>query len=208
MRLRSVPLELKEANAFIDKTHRHHDPVHRDKYRLGCEIDGKLVGVVQVGRPVARALCDGKTLEVVRLNSEKKSFLAEFSRRAVQRLQDKKVPKYRTLHIPSLATDMRFRNLSYDEITECMNMEDTGDPNRSDKYCIYLAAVEPSLKDVAKEIMESESSLPADQRTLLEPLDVVGIFDIGEVQEIAMQVMELSGVLNSTKVTVVDQLKN
>ena len=63
MRLRSVPLELKEANAFIDKTHRHHDPVHRDKYRLGCEIDGKLVGVVQVGRPVARALCDGKTLE-------------------------------------------------------------------------------------------------------------------------------------------------
>lgn len=142
------------------------------------------------------------------MNSEKKSFLAEFSRRAVQRLQDKKVPKYRTLHIPSLATDMRFRNLSYDEITECMNMEDTDDPNRSDKYCIYLAAVEPSLKDVAKEIMESESSLPADQRTLLEPLDVVGIFDIGEVQEIAMQVMELSGVLNSTKVTVVDQLKN
>lgn len=142
------------------------------------------------------------------MNSEKKSFLAEFSRRAVQRLQDKKVPKYRTLHIPSLDTDMRFRNLSYDEITECMNMEDTDDPNRSDKYCIYLAAVEPSLKDVAKEIMESESSLPADQRTLLEPLDVVGIFDIGEVQEIAMQVMELSGVLNSTKVTVVDQLKN
>ena len=142
------------------------------------------------------------------MNSEKKSFLAEFSRRAVQRLQDKKVPKYRTLHIPSLDTDMRFRNLSYDEITECMNMEDTDDPNRSDKYCIYLAAVEPSLKDVAKEIMDSEASLPADQRTVLEPLDVVGMFNIGEIQEIAMQIMELSGVLNSTKVTVVDQLKN
>ena len=144
------------------------------------------------------------------MDKEKKSFLAEFSRRAVQRIQDKnkKIPKYRTLHIPSMDVDMRFRNLFYDEIAECMNMEDTDDPNRSDKYCIYLAAVEPSLKDVAKEIMESESSLPADQRTLLEPLDVVGIFDIGEVQEIAMQVMELSGVLNSTKVTVVDQLKN
>lgn len=141
------------------------------------------------------------------MDSEKKSFLAEFSRRAVQRLQDKKVPKYRTLHIPSLDTDMRFRNLSYDEITECMNMEDTGDPNRSDKYCIYLAAVEPSLKDVAKEIMDSEASLPADQRTLLEALDVVKIFEIGEVQEIAMQIMDLSGVVN-TKVTVVEQLKN
>ena len=142
------------------------------------------------------------------MNSEKKSFLAEFSRRAVQRLQDKKVPKYRTLHIPSLATDMRFRNLSYDEITECMNIEDPADPNRSDKYCIYLAAVEPSLKDVAKEIMDSEASLPADQRTLLEPLDVVGMFNISEIQEIAMQIMELSGVLNNAKVTVVDQLKN
>lgn len=142
------------------------------------------------------------------MNSEKKSFLAEFSRRAMQRLQDKKVPKYRTLHIPSLDTDMRFRNLSYDEITECMNMEDTDDPNRSDKYCIYLAAVEPSLKDVAKEIMDSEASLPADQRTVLEPLDVVEMFNISEIQEIAMQIMELSGVLNNAKVTVVDQLKN
>ena len=142
------------------------------------------------------------------MDKEKKSFLAEFSRRAMQRLQDKKVPKYRTLHIPSLDTDMRFRNLSYDEITECMNMEDTDDPNRSDKYCIYLAAVEPSLKDVAKEIMDSEASLPADQRTVLEPLDVVGMFNIGEIQEIAMQIMELSGVLNNAKVTVVDQLKN
>ena len=62
--------QLKGGYYAADKTHRHHDPVHRDKYRLGCEIDGKLVGVVQVGRPVARALCDGKTLEVVRLCSD------------------------------------------------------------------------------------------------------------------------------------------
>ena len=143
------------------------------------------------------------------MDKEKKSFLAEFSRRAVQRIQDKnkKVPRYRTLHIPSMDIDMRFRNLFYEEIAECMNMEDDSDPNRSDKYCIYLAAVEPSLKDVAKEIMESESSLPVDQRTLLEPLDVVKMFEIGEVQEIAMQIMDLSGVVN-TKVTVVEQLKN
>lgn len=143
------------------------------------------------------------------MDREKKSFLAEFSRRAVQRIQDKnkKIPKYRTLHIPSMNIDMRFRNLFYDEFAECMSMEDDNDPSRSDKYCIYLAAVEPSLKDVAKEIMESESSLPADQRTLMEPLDVVKMFDIGEVTEIAKQIMDLSGIVN-TKVTVVDQLKN
>jgi hypothetical protein len=63
----AVPLELKQANAFIGELHRHHDPVHRDKFRIGCEVDGKLVGVVQLGRPVSRCLDDGKTIEVVRL---------------------------------------------------------------------------------------------------------------------------------------------
>lgn len=65
--LKAVPLELKEANAFADSMHRHHNPVHRDKFRVGCEKDGVLVGVAQVGRPVARGAQDGKTLEVVRL---------------------------------------------------------------------------------------------------------------------------------------------
>lgn len=142
------------------------------------------------------------------MDTDKSSLLVEFSRRAMQRLQDKRIPKYRTLHIPSLDIDLKIRNLPYNEIVECMGMDDTGDPNRSDKYCIYLAAVEPSLKDVAREIMDTESTLPADQRTLLEPLDIVGIFDIGEIQEIATQVMDLSGVLKTTKVTVVEQLKN
>lgn len=63
----AVPLELKQANEFVDALHRHHDAVHRDKYRIGAEVDGKLVGVVQVGRPVSRMLDDGHTLEVVRL---------------------------------------------------------------------------------------------------------------------------------------------
>lgn len=65
--LEAVPLELKQANDFVATLHRHHDPVHRDKFRIGASLDGKLVGVVQVGRPVARMLDDGKTLEVVRL---------------------------------------------------------------------------------------------------------------------------------------------
>lgn len=67
--MRAVPVELKEANAFVDVLHRHHSPVARDKFRVGCEVGGVLVGVVQVGRPLARALCDGKTLEVLRLCS-------------------------------------------------------------------------------------------------------------------------------------------
>lgn len=65
--MKAIPMELKDANEFVLRFHRHHDPVYRDKFRIGCEVDGKLVGIAQVGRPVARNLDDGKTLEVVRL---------------------------------------------------------------------------------------------------------------------------------------------
>lgn len=66
-RLKAVPLELSQANAFVASFHRHHEPVHRDKFRIGCSLDGKLVGVAQIVRPVSRYLDDGKTVEVVRL---------------------------------------------------------------------------------------------------------------------------------------------
>ena len=65
--MNAVPIELKQANAFVDRLHRHHVPVHRDKFRIGCEVNGELVGVVQLARPVARMLDDGQTIEVVRL---------------------------------------------------------------------------------------------------------------------------------------------
>lgn len=96
--LKAIPLELKEANAFVDEFHRHHDPVVRDKYRIGCEKDGVLVGCVQVGRPVARALCDGWTLEVVRLctTGEKNvcSFLYSAAARVAKELGYKKIITY------------------------------------------------------------------------------------------------------------------
>lgn len=68
--IEAIPLELSQANEFVKELHRHHDPVHRDKFRVGAKKDGKLVGVVQVGRPVSRMLDDGKTLEVVRLATD------------------------------------------------------------------------------------------------------------------------------------------
>ena len=65
--MKAVPLELKEANEFVERLHRHHDSVHRDKFRVGCEVDGNLVGVIQLARPVSRMLDNGKIIEVVRL---------------------------------------------------------------------------------------------------------------------------------------------
>ncbi len=65
--LKAVCLSLKEANSYVAENHRHHGPVIRDKFRVGCEENGKLVGVANVGRPLSRYLDDGKTLEVLRL---------------------------------------------------------------------------------------------------------------------------------------------
>lgn len=69
-RLMAVPLSRKEANEYISQNHRHHGPTQGDKFRIGACDEGKLVGVVQVGRPVARNLDNGKTLEVTRLCSD------------------------------------------------------------------------------------------------------------------------------------------
>ena len=65
--MRAVPIELKDANAFVEKLHRHHAPVHRDKFRFAVEDNGCIHGVCQCGRPISRYLDDGKTIEVVRL---------------------------------------------------------------------------------------------------------------------------------------------
>ena len=64
--LQAIPISLKQANAFVDELHRHHNPTVGDKFRVGVSDGNKLVGVAQVGRPVSRYLDDGQTLEVIR----------------------------------------------------------------------------------------------------------------------------------------------
>lgn len=61
------PIELKECQSYINKYHRHHQAAHRDKFRIAAVDNNKIVGVIQVGRPVSRVLDDGNTLEVLRL---------------------------------------------------------------------------------------------------------------------------------------------
>ena len=62
-----TPIFQKEAKAFIEKYHRHHKSMVGSIFQIGASVDGKLVGVVIVGRPVARRLQDGYTAEVIRL---------------------------------------------------------------------------------------------------------------------------------------------
>ena len=61
-----VPLDLAEANALVEQWHRHHGKTIGHKFSLGVEVDGRVCGAAIVGRPVARHLDDGWTLEVLR----------------------------------------------------------------------------------------------------------------------------------------------
>ena len=61
------PVELRHANAFVRKFHRHHGPARGHKFALSAWRDGELKGVAIVGRPVSRVRQDGRTLEVSRL---------------------------------------------------------------------------------------------------------------------------------------------
>lgn len=67
-RLELVPIGRDDAFAFIKRHHRHHLPPQGYKFAIGVVREGELdlVGVITVGRPVARMLDDGFCAEVTR----------------------------------------------------------------------------------------------------------------------------------------------
>jgi hypothetical protein len=67
--LEIVHVELDEACVFVQRFHRHHKPPQGHRFSIGVQDKetGKLVGVVIVGRPVARNTDQRNTLEVTRL---------------------------------------------------------------------------------------------------------------------------------------------
>lgn len=70
MPLMIAPCELKEANEFVRLHHRHHQPVVGHKFSLSVIEGERVCGVAIVGRPVARMLDDGWTLEVNRVATD------------------------------------------------------------------------------------------------------------------------------------------
>lgn len=68
--LQIVPINFDEATAFVGQFHRHHKPPLSHKFSIAVSdgtFSGSWInGVAIVGRPVARGLDDGWTLEVLR----------------------------------------------------------------------------------------------------------------------------------------------
>lgn len=66
MKLTLQPITYPEACEFIRIHHRHHLPPKGWKFGIAVNDGEKVVGVITIGRPIARMLDDGLTLEVTR----------------------------------------------------------------------------------------------------------------------------------------------
>lgn len=64
--LQVVPVTFEEACGFVAMWHRHLPAARGHKFSVGVAKGTTLVGVATVGRPVAKAYDDGRTLEVNR----------------------------------------------------------------------------------------------------------------------------------------------
>ena len=65
------PISLSTASEYVHAWHRHSRPTVGHLWSIGCfDDDLTLHGVAVVGRPVARALDDGTTVEVTRLATD------------------------------------------------------------------------------------------------------------------------------------------
>lgn len=66
-KLQLWPITFDQACEYVRLHHRHHIPPRGWKFGTSVWDGEKVVGVVMVGRPVARAFDNGWTLEVIRL---------------------------------------------------------------------------------------------------------------------------------------------
>jgi hypothetical protein len=71
VRLRIVPVTLRDARAYVDAHHRHLGAPQGGKFAVGVADEHRRIrGVAIAGRPVARLLDDGWTLEVTRVATD------------------------------------------------------------------------------------------------------------------------------------------
>ena len=61
------PITLKAANQYVAANHRHNMPTTGHKDSIACYDGDRLCGVAIAGRPVARRLDDGLTIEIMRV---------------------------------------------------------------------------------------------------------------------------------------------
>ncbi|MFT4039513.1 MAG: hypothetical protein QM692_15100 [Thermomicrobiales bacterium] len=104
MNLELQPITQAEASAFIAQHHRHHQPPQGWKFGIAVNDGHAVRGVIMVGRPVARRLDDGYTLEVTRCCTDgarnAASMLYGAAWRAAKALGYRRIVTYTLRHEP------------------------------------------------------------------------------------------------------------
>jgi len=67
MMLEIIPINLRDANGYVQLHHRNHGPVRGCKFAVAVAAGDQIVGVAIAGRPVSRMLDDGYTIELLRV---------------------------------------------------------------------------------------------------------------------------------------------
>jgi len=119
---RIIPVSLKDANKFVETFHRHSKPVVFHKFSLGLLFKEKIIGVIIVGRPVARALDNGLNVEINRcciLEGYKNanSFLYARAKKICQLMGYQKIITY-TLHGEESGSSLRAIKAKQEIITK------------------------------------------------------------------------------------------
>jgi len=68
--LRLCSVNITEAKRFVARFHRHHRPPQGALASVGVALNGEIVGVAILGRPVARHNDDGQTVEITRVATD------------------------------------------------------------------------------------------------------------------------------------------
>lgn len=136
MGLQIASCELRDANAFVEKLHRHHKKCvgHRFSIRV-VDQEGITRGVAVVGRPVARGCDPRTTLEVTRLCTDGTknacSILYAAAARAGQAMGYQKVQTYILEDEP--AVSVKAAGWSFEAMTAGGQWKHTSGPRRTDQ---------------------------------------------------------------------------
>lgn len=118
--LKLRPITMQDAKTVVGKWHRHNKPPLGGLFSVAAEAGGEVVGVVTAGRPVARPLDDGRTVELTRNCTDGHrnacSFLYGAARRAAIALGYQRVYTY-TLQSEG-GSSLRAAGFVVDEVLE------------------------------------------------------------------------------------------
>lgn len=135
MTLSLYHVELKDANAYIERLHRHHKRIQGHRFSLGVKNGDELCGVIVVGRPVG-GQHQSDWVEVTRCCTDGTynacSFLYSAAARAAKALGFERIQTYILINEPG--TSLKASNWEFDRLSHPVGWHHTSDTTRAARH--------------------------------------------------------------------------